>query len=143
MPDTASNGRYRTAAVIILLFTAAAVLPQAVTAADKAAVVSSNPMSGDEAAITAGKELYSQNCTLCHGPRANGKAGRWTAADLRVFNKGYTKFVDIVKHGVKPKKSSAPQMQAWEKFLSDEQITQIGTYLETLAIKGADWEDPK
>ena len=144
MPDTVSNGRYRAAAVVIVtLLLAAAVLPQALAADAKKAVASSNPMSGDAAAIAAGKELYSQHCTLCHGRRANGKTGRWAAADLRVFNKGYSKYLNIVKHGIEPKRGSSNQMQPWEKFLSEEQMTQIGAYLETLAVKGANWEDPK
>lgn len=141
--STVSGRGYWPVAVIATLIIGTAVLSQPVAAADKAAVVSSNPLSGDKTAIAAGKALYAQHCTLCHGRRANGKTGRWQAADLRVFNKGYNRFIAIVKHGIEPKRGANNQMQAWEKFLSDEQITQIGSYLETLAIRGANWEDPK
>ena len=140
---TVSGHCYRSIAVIIMLVIGAAMLLQPVRSAEKATVASSNPLSGDATAIAAGQELYAENCTLCHGRRANGKTGRWQAADLRVFNKGYSRFVEIVKHGLKPKRGANNQMQAWEKFLSDDQIAQIGSYLETLAIRGADWEDPK
>lgn len=102
---------------------------------------SSNPLSGDAQAIAEGKQLFSEHCTLCHGRKADGRTGRWASKDLRVFNKGYSRFMQIVKKGVKKRRRTNNAMQAWEKFLSDEQITQIGAYLETLSIQGAKWQD--
>ncbi len=102
---------------------------------------SSNPLSGDAQAMAEGKQLFAEHCTLCHGRKADGRTGRWAAKDLRVFNKGYSRFMQIVKKGVKKRRRSNNAMQAWEKFLSDEQISKIGAYLETLSIQGAKWQD--
>ena len=33
------------------------------------------------------------------------------------------------------------QMPPWDGVLDGEQISQIGAYLETLAVEGANWED--
>ena len=84
-----------------------------------------------------------ENCTLCHGRKANGKTGRWASADLTKFRKGYTRFVSIVQKGVEPKRGSNNKMPPWEEFLNEEQIAMIGAYLETLAARGAKWVDPK
>lgn len=132
--------------IVVALVTASIALGVACLADDAAVAaetdkVSSNPLSSDPEAITEGKKLFTEHCTLCHGRKANGRTGRWKAADLRVFNKGYSRFVQIVKKGVKKKPRTNNVMQAWEKFLSDDQISQIGAYLETLSIRGAKWQD--
>jgi mono/diheme cytochrome c family protein len=57
------------------------------------------------------------------------------AADLRVFWRGYREFVTIVKDG-RPQK----QMPPWKEVLDDAKISQIGAYLETLALDGANWK---
>ena len=33
-------------------------------------------------------------------------------------------------------------MPPWDGVLDGEQISQIGAYLETLAVPGANWKDP-
>lgn len=109
-----------------------------ILAADKAAgpVPSSNPMSGDAAAIQEGHQLFLTWCAQCHGPKADGVSERWGryAADLRVFWRGYGEFVKITKEG-RPEK----QMPPWEGVIDETQISKIGAYLETLAMEGANW----
>ena len=102
-----------------------------------AAVPSDNPLSGDPAAIEAGRRLYNTWCSQCHGGKANGvsRFGKY-AADLTKFSKGYTEFATIVVAG-RPDR----QMPPWDGVLDGEQISQIGAYLETLAVEGANWED--
>jgi quinohemoprotein ethanol dehydrogenase len=102
-----------------------------------AAVPSDNPLSGDPAAIEAGRRLYNTWCSQCHGGKANGESrfGKY-AADLTKFSKGYTEFTIAVVEG-RPDK----QMPPWDGVLDGEQISQIGAYLETLAVEGANWED--
>jgi quinohemoprotein ethanol dehydrogenase len=102
-----------------------------------AAVPSDNPLSGDPAAIEAGRRLYNTWCSQCHGGQANGESrfGKY-AADLTKFSKGYTEFTTVVVAG-RPDK----QMPPWDGVLDGEQISQIGAYLETLAVEGANWED--
>ena len=102
-----------------------------------AAVPSDNPLSGDPQAIEAGRRLYNTWCSQCHGGKANGESrfGKY-AADLTKFKKGYTEFAAVVVAG-RPDK----QMPPWDGVLDGEQISQIGAYLETLAVEGANWED--
>jgi mono/diheme cytochrome c family protein len=100
-------------------------------------VASSNPFSGDPQAIASGRDLYFKWCAQCHGKKADGVSPRWGkyAKDLRKFWQGYSKFVLIVVQGVKGK-----QMPPWGEVLSGNQISQIGAYLETLAVEGANWQ---
>ena len=97
---------------------------------------SSNPMAGDQDAIAAGRKLYGMWCLQCHGPAADGvsRFGKY-AGDLRVFWRGYREFVVIVKDGRTQK-----QMPPWKEVLDDTKIAQIGAYLETLALDGANWK---
>ncbi len=99
---------------------------------------SPNPLSGDKDAEKAGKTKYRANCAFCHGMRANGRGrGLPNAADLRKYKRGYTRFVKAVKEGYKT-------MPEWGGMgeITDEQINQIGAYLETLAKRNANWADP-
>ena len=109
------------------------------TEAAAAKIESSNPLTGDKDAIKAGKTLYRANCALCHGIRANGKGrGLPNSADLRKFKKGYSKYVYTVLNGGK----TMPRFGGM-KPLSGDEINQVGAYLETVAIRGAIWLDPK
>jgi mono/diheme cytochrome c family protein len=105
-------------------------------AAPHVAVESSNPLSGKPEAIDAGKKLYYKWCTACHGLKADGvsRFGSY-AADLRQFWRGYKEFVVIVKNG-RPDK----QMPPWKEVLDEQQIAQVGAFLETLSIEGAVWK---
>ena len=95
-----------------------------------------NPVSGNPEAIAAGRKLYSMWCIQCHGPKADGvsRFGKY-AADLREFWRGYREFVTIVKNG-RPDR----QMPPWKEVLDDAKIAQVGAFLETLAIEGANWK---
>jgi len=98
---------------------------------------SSNPLSGDKAAIEAGQTIYRGSCAFCHGMSADGRGrGLPNSADLRKFKRGYSKFVETVKNGYKT-------MPPWGSMgeISNQEINQIGAYLETQAIKGANWRD--
>ena len=100
-------------------------------------VPSSNPLSGDAEAIEAGRKLFGTWCSQCHGGKADGvsRFGKY-ASDLRKFKLGYTEFAVVVVEGRAQK-----QMPPWDGVLDGEQVSQIGAYLETLAIEGANWED--
>jgi mono/diheme cytochrome c family protein len=99
-----------------------------------------NPLSGDEKAIASGKSWYRGVCALCHGGRADGAGERGNGADLRKFNKGFKLYVMTVKNGRKiPGRNQ--EMPAWNGVLKDDVIYQIGAYLETVAIDGANWKE--
>lgn len=100
---------------------------------------SPNPLSGDAAAEAAGRTIYRANCAYCHGMNADGRGrGLPNSADLRKFKRGYSKFVTTIKEGYKT-------MPPWGAMgeLTDEEIDQVGAYLETVARRGANWNDPE
>jgi mono/diheme cytochrome c family protein len=101
-------------------------------------VPSSNPLSGDPEAIAAGRKLFNTWCAQCHGAKADGESPVFAgyAADLRKFSLGYTEFARVVVEGRVERR-----MPPWDGVLDGEQVSQIGAYLETLAIKGANWKD--
>ena len=99
-----------------------------------------NPLSGDQRAIREGKSWYRGVCALCHGGRADGQGERGTGADLRKFNKGFKVYVEVVKKG-RDVPGRIQNMPAWGAVLKEEQIFQIGAYLETVAIDGANWKE--
>lgn len=103
-------------------------------------VPATNPLSGDTKAIAEGRSWFRNVCGVCHGGRADGAGDRGHGADLRVFNKGFRKFVETVKNGKDT--GLTMTMPRWGGVLKDEQIYQIGAYLETLAIEGANWGEP-
>jgi len=95
-----------------------------------------NPVSGNPEAIEAGRKLYLTWCVQCHGSKADGvsRFGKY-AADLREFWRGYGEFVTIVKNG-----RTNRQMPPWKEVPDDAKIAQLGAFLETLAIEGANWK---
>jgi mono/diheme cytochrome c family protein len=57
------------------------------------------------------------------------------AANLHNFWRGYKEFVTIVKNGRLER-----QMPPWKEVLDDNQISQIGAFLEQLASAEANWK---
>ena len=102
-------------------------------------VPATNPLSGNEAAIREGRSWFRNVCSVCHGGKADGGGDRGTAADLRVFNKGFRRFMQIVNEGKNTGRTMT--MPAWRGVLSVETIYQIGAYLETLALPAANWKE--
>ena len=123
-------------AAIAALAGACLALP-AMTQADEVPAV--NPYSGDAKVIREGKSWFVNVCSPCHGGRADGAGERGTAADLRKWNKGFRKFVYTVQHGKDTGRTMT--MPAWGAVLDEKTIFQIGAYLETLALDGANWKE--
>jgi mono/diheme cytochrome c family protein len=98
-----------------------------------------NPMSGDAKSIREGKSWFMNVCSPCHGGRADGAGERGTAADLRKWNKGFRKFVATVKGGKDTGRTMT--MPAWGAVLDEKTIFQIGAFVETLGLEGADWKE--
>jgi len=124
--------------VALALLVAACLLIPGVSRADDAPAA--NPLSGDEKAIASGKSWFRGICALCHGGRADGAGERGTGADLRKFNLGYKRFLETVKNG-RTIQGRSQYMPAWGAVLDEKQINEIGAYLETLAIEGANWKE--
>jgi len=115
-----------------------AFLPGSVAAVDQIPEV--NPLSGNDKAISAGRTWFRSVCAACHGGRADGAGERGNGADLRKFNKGFELFVLTVKKG-REVPGRVQSMPAWGGVLDDKTIYEIGAYLETLAMDGANWKE--
>ena len=122
----------------LALLSAALLLSPGIGRADD--TPAANPLSGDEKAIASGKSWFRGICALCHGGRADGAGERGTGADLRKFNLGYKRFLETVKNG-RTIQGRSQYMPAWGAVLDEKQINEIGAYLETLAIEGANWKE--
>lgn len=125
-------------AVLIALAPVAAWLAAPASAADEVPEV--NPLAGDPKAINSGKSWYRGVCALCHGGRADGQGERGTGADLRKFQLGFRRYVEVVKNG-RQVQGRTQGMPAWNGVLDDKTIYEIGAYLETLALEGANWKE--
>jgi mono/diheme cytochrome c family protein len=123
------------------LIAAGTVAPGGASIAGAAETPVANPLSGNEAAIREGRSWYLAVCGPCHGGRADGSGERGQGANLRVFKGGFRKFVDTVKNG-RDVPGRTMKMPPWGGVLKDDQIYQIGAYLETLAEPGASWAEP-
>jgi mono/diheme cytochrome c family protein len=99
-----------------------------------------NPLSGNGKAIEAGRSWFRSVCAACHGGRADGAGERGNGADLRKFDKGFELFVETVKKG-REVPGRTQSMPAWGAVLDDKTIYEIGAYLETLALDGANWKE--
>ena len=99
-------------------------------------VVSSNPYSGDPDAVLEGNKLYFKWCAPCHGEHADGvsRFGAY-AGNLTKFWRGYAEFIAIAIKGRTDK-----MMPPWGGILDGIQLSKIGAYLETRAVKGANWK---
>jgi mono/diheme cytochrome c family protein len=125
-------------AIVAAFASIAAWLATPASAADEVPAV--NPLSGDVKAINSGKSWYRGVCALCHGGRADGQGERGTGADLRNFQLGFRRYVEVVKNGRQvPGRTQA--MPAWNGVLDDKTIYEIGAYLETVAMDGANWKE--
>ena len=127
-------------AVLVAALAASSVAPAVAGNTDEVPapveIESGNPVSGDPAAIEAGAILYGRWCVQCHGFNADGVSPRWGkwAFDLRLWWKGYEKYVETVAVG------KLPRMPSFGEYLDFDQINEIGAFLETLAMKEANWK---
>jgi mono/diheme cytochrome c family protein len=110
-----------------------------VTGAEETALPGVNPLSGDAKAIRSGKSWFRNTCTPCHGGRADGMGDMGTGADLRKLKIGFRGFFYTVKNGRQV--AGRNQFMPSFKHLDDKAVKEIGAYLETLAIEGANWGD--
>ncbi|MBL26043.1 MAG: hypothetical protein CMM50_00635 [Rhodospirillaceae bacterium] len=95
-----------------------------------------NPRSGDPKAIEEGEALFFKWCSSCHGHKADGETrfGKY-GANLKIFWRGYCDFVVIVLNG-----RTKLGMPPWGGVLTEEEISKVGAYLETLATPDARWK---
>jgi mono/diheme cytochrome c family protein len=97
-----------------------------------------NPVSGNADAVTAGQELYSQNCASCHGDTGKGDGPAAAALDPKPrdltdtaanASEPYIHWV-IAEGGAAANLSSS--MPAFKGVLTEDQIWQITTYIKSM-----------
>jgi mono/diheme cytochrome c family protein len=132
-------GRFSKEVTGAILWFALGIAPPMIPTARADDIPPVNPLSGDAKSIRGGKSWFVNVCSPCHGGKADGAGERGTAADLRKWNKGFRKFVETVKDGKNT--GRAMTMPAWGAVLDEKTIFEVGAYLETLAIEGANWKE--
>lgn len=87
-----------------------------------------NPYSGDEAAITDGKNIFNRNCRACHGVEGAGGMGPAFNDDKVRRERAATHkgMFEIIYGG------SAGAMQGFAKRLDQDEILRVMAYIETL-----------
>jgi mono/diheme cytochrome c family protein len=89
------------------------------------AVIGIAPVRAQSAPDT-GREVYAEHCAQCHGERLMTTGA---APDLKLLRADQQPhFDDIVRNG-------KGQMPAWDGMITDEEITQIWTYIRSRAEK--------
>lgn len=90
-----------------------------------------NPVAGHAEAIAAGKKLYLEGCSGCHGPTAEGGRGPNLAQGEQVRGATNRHLLSVIKDGVKG--SEMPP-----SHLPDEKVWQIVAYLRNLTAVAFD-----
>ena len=92
-----------------------------------------NPYEGSEAAVTAGRRIYQQNCLACHGINANGSGNvpSLRRGDTPSASAGAV-FWFVTKGD--PNNSGMP---AWGPILSERQRWQVVSYVKSLTNRPA------
>lgn len=99
---------------------------KAVAAANQAALPTTNPYTGNAAAIAEGKEVYLSTCAACHKPDGSGLVGP-SLVD------GYWKFGGSDEALFQSVSGGRPGgMPAWGPQLGTEKIWKALAYLQTL-----------
>lgn len=94
-----------------------------------------NPMAGQTAAIAAGKKLFIESCSGCHGPTAEGGRGPNLAQGDQIRGATNRHLLSVVTQGIKG--SEMPP-----SGLSEEKAWQIITYLRDLTAVAFDSTSP-
>ncbi|HVZ56106.1 MAG TPA: cbb3-type cytochrome c oxidase N-terminal domain-containing protein [Chitinophagaceae bacterium] len=90
----------------------------------------------DQAGITAGKQLFQQNCTPCHGGAGEGGIGPNLTDNYWLHGGRINDVFKTIKYGWPDK-----GMQSWEKMFSPSQIRNLASYVKSLA--GTNPSNPK
>ena len=93
-----------------------------------------NPFKGDEAAIKAGKKLYKQQCSICHGDRGKGDGVAGLTLNPKPTNFTSDKVKKETDGALFWKMTNGnPPMASYKDILTEEQRWQLVNYIRTLA----------
>ena len=127
------TGSFKTAGMLALLFAASAAGAAGEHwNAPPTAAKRRNPVASNAASIEQGKQLFKQNCAVCHGPagRGDGPAAaslKPQPADLAMMA-GHHPDGDLAWKIA----NGRGAMPSWKGSLSDEQIWVLVNYIKTL-----------
>ncbi len=111
----------------------------------KAAYLAANAMSvdensvvllTDEAALSAGKNIFADNCASCHAADGGGLVGPNFTDEYWIHGGGIADVFSVVKYGVLDK-----GMISWQELLNPVQMQQVASYV--LSLKGSSPAAPK
>jgi cytochrome c oxidase cbb3-type subunit 3 len=85
-------------------------------------------LARDPAVIAAGKRLYSQNCTLCHGVRGEGLRGPNLRDDWWIGGSDMRSIVGRIAEG-RPERG----MAAWKDAFGRDQLHALAAFVASLA----------
>ena len=93
-----------------------------------------NPMPTDAASLEQGRQLFKQNCIVCHGPEGRGDGP--AAASLKPLPADLAMMVRHHPDGDLAWKiaNGRGAMPAWEGTLSEDQIWMLVNYIKTLRV---------
>lgn len=80
------------------------------------------------AMVTAGQEIYLQNCGVCHGNKGEGLIGPNLVDDYWIHGGDIKDIFRVVKYGV-PDKGMVP----WESSLTPVQIAQVSNFIKSIS----------
>lgn len=90
----------------------------------------------DATSLSAGKAIYTENCSVCHGAEGQGLAGPNLTDDYWLHKGGITDVFKSVKYGWTDK-----GMKSWEQDLNPLQMQQVSSYI--LSLRGTNPANPK
>lgn len=98
-----------------------------------------NPLAGDDKTVGSGKELYAKTCQRCHGPGGKGDGpdadpDAMQDMDLTVARRAARNSDGIVFYKAWNGRAK-PKMPAQKDELTQEQVWQIVSYVQTMRAK--------
>ena len=81
----------------------------------------------DQAALAAGKAIYTKNCVACHGPNGEGGIGPNLTDEYWIHGGSFKDIVHTITVGV-PQKGMVP----WGPVLKKDEIIQVASYVWSL-----------
>jgi cytochrome c oxidase cbb3-type subunit 3 len=84
-------------------------------------------MLTEAADLDKGKQIFSTNCTPCHGPDAGGTVGPNLTDQHWIHGGGIKNVFTTIKNGV-----PAKGMISWQTMLTPKQMQQVGSYILSL-----------
>jgi cytochrome c oxidase cbb3-type subunit 2 len=102
-----------------------------------------NPLAGDPDAVAAGKELYEENCAMCHGEDGEGDIGPSLVDDIFLYEEGDLPdddYFEIINNGteegdVEEGRTARGGMPEFSDMMGRDEIWSVITYIRSLKGK--------